>query len=84
MKFSMATIIARALTCAVTLPRVVSGLEVGDFPEAVQYLFAVQVPGGACLLAFLLDELLLHGGAVLEHVGVDTGAWLWCRRPIRG
>ena len=48
------------------------GAEVGDFPEAVQYLFAVQVQA-AQSLGLLLDELLLHGGAVLEHVGANMG-----------
>jgi DDE family transposase len=48
------------------------GAEVDDFPEAGQYLFAVQVQP-AQSLGLLLDELLLHGGAVLEHVGADTG-----------
>ena len=48
------------------------GAEVGDFPEAGQYLFAVQVQP-ALSFGFLLDELLLNGGAVLEHVGADTG-----------
>jgi hypothetical protein len=68
----MATIIERALTCPVMLPRVISGAEVGDFPEAGQYLFAVQVQA-AQSLCLLLDELSLHGGAVLKHVGADTG-----------
>jgi hypothetical protein len=48
------------------------GAEVGDFPEAVQYFFAVQVQA-ALSFGVLLDELLLHGGAVLEHVGADPG-----------
>src|ERR1700693_1708785 len=72
MKFCMATINERALTWPVMLPRVISGLRFGDFPEAGQYLFAVQVQPVQSL-GLLLDELLLHGGAVLEHVGADTG-----------
>jgi hypothetical protein len=48
------------------------GAEVGDFPEAVQYSFAVQVKA-AQTVGLLLDELLLHGSAVLEHVVADTG-----------
>ena len=47
------------------------GAEVGDFPEAGEYLFAIQVrrplPFG-----LLLGKRLLDGGAVLEHVGPDT------------
>jgi hypothetical protein len=62
------------------------GAEVGDFPEAGQDLFAAQVqpalfvhgtlrgkPGLAGQVGILLDELLLNGGTVLEHVGADTG-----------
>ena len=55
------------------------GAEIGDFPEAGQYLFAVQVQpalsfhGTPGQVSLLLDELLLHGGAVLEHEGADTG-----------
>jgi hypothetical protein len=55
------------------------GAEVGDFPEAFQYLFAVQIQaaqtvhGAPGQVGLLLDELLLDGGAVLEHVGADTG-----------
>ena len=47
------------------------GAEVGDFPEAVQYLFAVQVQA-VLSICFLVDKLLLYGGAVLEHVGADA------------
>jgi hypothetical protein len=48
------------------------GFHVGDFPEAGQDLVAAytepaEFPG------ILLDELLLNGGTVLEHVGADTG-----------
>jgi hypothetical protein len=35
-------------------------------------LFAVQVQPMQSV-GLLLDELLLHGGSVLEHVGADTG-----------
>jgi hypothetical protein len=48
------------------------GPQVGDFPEAGQDLFAPQVQPTQSL-GFLLDELLLHGGAVLDHVGEDAG-----------
>jgi len=48
------------------------GAEVGNFPEAGQNSFAVQVQPVQSV-GLLLDELLLHGGAVLEHVGADTG-----------
>src|SRR6202012_2018199 len=47
--------------------------EAGDFPEAVQYFFAVQAEASSSF-HLLLNELLLHGGAMLEHVGTDT--WL--------
>jgi len=48
------------------------GGELGDFPEAVQDLFAALfLP--ALSVWFLLDELLLQGGPVLEHVGANTG-----------
>jgi hypothetical protein len=53
-------------------------------PEAGQYLFAAQFqpaqslhgtphgkPGQAGQVGFLLEELLLHGGTVLDHVGAD-------------
>ncbi len=55
------------------------GAEVGDFPETGQYLFAVQVQtvqslrGAPGQVGLLLDELLLDGGTVLEHVGADLG-----------
>jgi hypothetical protein len=55
------------------------GAEVGDFPETGEYLFAVQVQpvqsvhGTPGQVGLLLDELLLHGGAVLKHVCADTG-----------
>jgi hypothetical protein len=35
-------------------------------------LFAVQIQPAESI-GLLLDELLLHGGAVLKHVGADTG-----------
>jgi hypothetical protein len=55
------------------------GAQFGDFPETVQDLFAAlflltqsfrRTPGQ---VGFLIEELLLHGGTVLEHVGADTG-----------
>jgi hypothetical protein len=55
------------------------GGQVGDFPEAVQDLLAPLVlptqllHGTPGQVGFLLDELLLHGGTVLDHVGADTG-----------
>jgi hypothetical protein len=60
----MATIMERALTWPVTLPRVISGVPDWRFPSAGQDLFAAQVQP-AQSLGFLLDELLLHGGTVL-------------------
>jgi hypothetical protein len=64
------------------------GAEVGDFPEAVQDLVAARsepalslhgtpgqvhgTPGQAGQVGILLDELLLDGGAMLQHVSADT------------
>jgi hypothetical protein len=48
------------------------GGQVGDFPEAVQDLFAAQFPP-ALALNFLIEELFMRGGTVLEHVGTNTG-----------
>jgi len=53
------------------LLRVLFRFEVGDFPEAGQDLAAAQVEP-AQFLGILLDELLLHGGAMLQHVGSDA------------
>jgi hypothetical protein len=72
MKFCMATIIERALTWPVMLPRVISGLRLAISQRLGQYLFSVQAQP-AQSLGLLLNELLLHGGAVLEHVGADAG-----------
>jgi hypothetical protein len=47
------------------------GVQVGDFPETGQDLVAAHVES-AEFLGILLDELLLNGGTVLEHVGADT------------
>src|SRR5271156_6498305 len=44
--------------------------QAGEFPEAVQDSLAAQVEAGH---RFLLYELLLHTGTVLEHVVADTG-----------
>jgi hypothetical protein len=55
------------------------GAEISDFPEACQYLLAVQAQPAQSLYGtpgqvdLLLDELLLHCGAVLKHVGADAG-----------
>jgi hypothetical protein len=48
------------------------GIQVGDFPEAGQDSLAAQVQP-ALLLGLLLQEVLMHGGPVLEHVGADPG-----------
>jgi hypothetical protein len=48
------------------------GVQVGDFPEAGQDSLAAQVPP-ALFLRFLLQEAIVHGGPVLEHVGADPG-----------
>jgi hypothetical protein len=54
------------------------GAQFGDFPEAVQDLFAAlfvlaqSLRGTAGEVGVLFEELLLHGGTVLEHVGADT------------
>jgi hypothetical protein len=53
------------------------GAELGEFPEAVQYSFAVEVQPALSVSLLLdeplLDEPLLDGGAVLDHVVADTG-----------
>ena len=68
----MATIMERALTWAVMLPRVISGLRLAISQRRARTCsrprFSRRSPSG-----FLLDELLLHGGPVLDHVGADTG-----------
>jgi hypothetical protein len=48
------------------------GVQVGDFPEAGQDSLAAQVLP-ALFLRFLLQEAIVHGGPVLEHVGADPG-----------
>jgi hypothetical protein len=48
------------------------GVQVGDFPEAGQDSLAAQVQP-ALLLRLLLQEAIVHGGPVLEHVGADPG-----------
>jgi hypothetical protein len=48
------------------------GAQFGDFPETIQDLFAALFQP-APSFRFLIEELLLHGGTVLEHVGADTG-----------
>jgi hypothetical protein len=48
------------------------GVQIGDFPEAGQDSLAAQVQP-ALLLRFLLQEAIVHGGPVLEHVGADAG-----------
>ena len=40
---------------------------------AVQMKTAQFLHGTPGQVGFLLDELLLHGGAMLEHEGADTG-----------
>ena len=47
-------------------------VEVGNLPETGEDLFAVECLL-ATLLGFLLRLLLLRGGAVLQHVGTNTG-----------
>ena len=46
--------------------------KVGYFPEAIQYIFAIQFQA-VLFPGILLDELLLDSGAVLDHVGADMG-----------
>ncbi len=64
----------RALTCPVMLPRVISELRLAISQRRVstrsrsRFRRCSPRPVG-----LLLDELLLHGGAVLEHVGADMG-----------
>jgi hypothetical protein len=48
------------------------GVQVGDFPEAVQDSLAAQVPP-AQFLRFLLHALFVYDGLVLEHVVANTG-----------
>jgi hypothetical protein len=48
------------------------GVQVGDFPEPRQDSFAALIQP-ALLLRFLLQEAIVHGGPVLEHVGADPG-----------
>jgi hypothetical protein len=48
------------------------GVQIGDFPEAGQDSLAAQVLP-ALLLRLLLQEAIVHGGPVLEHVGADAG-----------
>ena len=48
------------------------GVQVGDCPEAGQDSLAAQVQA-APLVRFLLQETIVHGGPVLEHVGADPG-----------
>ena len=73
---SMATIMERALTWAVMLPRVISGLRLAISQRRARTCsrprFSRRSPSERDS-RFLLDELLLHGGPVLEHVGADTG-----------
>ena len=65
------------------------GAQVCDFPESGQDLLAAQTlpalflhgtlrgkPGLAGQVGILLNELLLDGGPMLEHVGADTGLGL--------
>ena len=78
MKFCMATIMERALTWPVMLPRVISGLRLAISQRRASTCsrsrFSRRSPCGTPgQVGFLLDELLLNGGAVLEHVGADTG-----------
>jgi hypothetical protein len=47
-------------------------VEIGQFPEAGQDLVAIKVQL-AQPFDFLVDQLFLDGGAVLDHVGVDAG-----------
>jgi hypothetical protein len=48
------------------------GVQIGDFPEPRQDSLAALVPPTQ-FLSFLLHELCVHGGPVLEHVGAHTG-----------
>ena len=48
------------------------GVQVGDFPEAGQDSFAALIQP-ALLLKFLLQEAIMRGRPVLEHVGADPG-----------
>ncbi len=61
------------MTRPVMLPRVISGLRLLAISRGgAGTVLAIQVQA-AMYFGFLLDELLLHGGAVLEHVGADAG-----------
>ena len=78
MKFCMATIMERALTWPVMLPRVISGLRLAISQRRASTCSRSRfsrrsVHGTPGQVGLLLDELLLHGGAVLEHEGADTG-----------
>jgi hypothetical protein len=48
------------------------GAKVGEFPEAVEYFFTVEVQP-VLFPGLLVDKLLMDGGAVLEHVVADAG-----------
>ena len=76
----MATIMERALTWPVMLPRVISGLfQVGDFPESGHDLLAAQMQQALFLhgtpgqVGILLNELLLNGGPMLEQEARTRG-----------
>jgi hypothetical protein len=68
----MATIMVRALTWAVTLPRVISGLRLAISHSRVRTCSRPRF-SRAQSFRLLLDEPFLQDGPVLEHVGADTG-----------
>ena len=67
----MATIIARALTWPVMLPRVISGLRLATSQSLARTCSRLRF-SRRCSCGILLNELLLDGGPMLEHVGADT------------
>jgi hypothetical protein len=70
-RLSMATIMERALTWPVMLPRVISGPRLAISQRRAKT--CSRLGSADAVPRFLLDELLLHGGTVLDHVGADTG-----------
>ena len=68
----MAAIMARAFIWPVMLPLVASWLRVASSQSRVEDPVATDVQL-AQRVGLLLDELLLDGGSVVEHVGADTG-----------
>ena len=72
MEFCMATIMERALTWPVMLPRVVWGLRLAISQRRARTCSRYRLIG-ADLLVLMFYGPPLHGGAVLEHVGADPG-----------